>query len=177
AMSQLGNVKAMSNIGNIQVTDTSQHIATGWDSLSSMSSDILGAIVSTNPTTPVAITMAQWSNSATALADLQLGTPGQKLALLDVLPSQATAASNYANVLTVSVKGTSAEVAAEFTSLNALGVKLDEIEVTDDLTLMLTQAQIDGGQDTSVTNGNVTTVTPGTLSKLLGGGYNYQLIA
>jgi len=175
SMNQLGNVKAMSNIGSVQVTDTSQKIADGWDSLASMSADSLSGIVSTTPSTPVAITMSQWSTSAAALADLQVGTPGQKLALLDVLPSQATAASNYANVLTVSVKGTSSEVAAEFTSLNALGAKLDEIEVTDDLTLMLTQAQIDGGKDKSVTVGNVTTVTPGTLSKLLGGGYNYQI--
>jgi spore coat polysaccharide biosynthesis protein SpsF (cytidylyltransferase family) len=106
----------------------------------------------------VAITLAQYNDAAIALA--KLGS--QSLALLDVAPEQATAAAAYANVVSVSVKGSAAEVAAEFDSLSALGSQVDDIEITGDCPLMLTQDQVDNGQD--------------TLDKIMGGQYDIQIV-
>ena len=88
--------------------------------------------------------MAQYKDSAVALSKLG----AQPLALLDVAPDQATAAAAYAHVTTVSFKGSATEVAAEFDNLSALGSQLDDIEITDDGPLMLTQDQVANGQDT-----------------------------
>ena len=135
-----------SHLGTVQISDTSQAIATGWDDLSALSANGLAGLTVTTPLTAVAITLDQYKDAAAAVALTKLGA--QPLALLDVAPGQATDVAAYTNVSTVSVKGSSAEVAAEFDRLVALAVKLDDIEITDDGPLMLTQDQVDSAQTT-----------------------------
>ncbi len=147
-----------SRLGSVQVSDTSQAISTGWDDLLNLSTDGLAGLTVTTPQTPVAITLEQYKQSATALAKL----PTQPLALLDVAAGQATEASAYANVATVSIKGSSAEVAAEFDNLVTLGDQIDAIDITDDGPLMLTQAQVDNNQ--------------ATLDKINGGHFNVLIL-
>jgi hypothetical protein len=146
------------HVGSVKVSDTSQAIAAGWDDLSGLTAEGLASLTVTTPQTPVAITLAQYNDAAIALG--KLGS--QSLALLDVAPDQATAAAAYANVVSVSVKGSAAEVAAEFDSLSALGSQVDDIEITGDGPLMLTQDQVDNGQD--------------TLDKIMGGQYDIQIV-
>lgn len=145
-------------VGSVQVSDTSQAIATGWDDLLALSSDGLAGLTVTTPQTPVAITLEQYNQSSTVLAKLT----SQPLALLDVAPGQATDVAAFANVSTVSVKGSSAEVAAEFDNLVILADKLDDIQITDDGPLMLTQDQVDNSQT--------------TLDKINGGHFNVQVL-
>jgi len=135
-----------SHLGTVQISDTSQAIATGWDDLSALSATGLAGLAVTTPLTAVAITLDQYKDAASAVALTKLGA--QPLALLDVAPGQATDAAAYTNVSTVSVKGSSAEVAAEFDRLVALAGKLDDIEITDDGPLMLTQDQVNSAQTT-----------------------------
>ncbi len=149
-----------SHVGTVQISDTSQAIATGWDDLSALSADGLAGVTVTTPLTPVAITLDQYKDSASAAALTQLGA--QPLALLDVAPGQATDVANYTHVATVSVKGSAAEVAAEFDHLVALADKLDDIDITDDGPLMLTQDQVDNAQT--------------TLDKITGGHFNVQIV-
>jgi hypothetical protein len=149
-----------SHLGSVKVSDTSQAIATGWDDLIALTA--MGAVgldsLTVTGSEPVAITYEQWSQSANVLAKIQ--TPS--LALLDVAPEQATEAAGKPNVLTVSIKGTAAEVAAEFDQLVTLGSKVDDIEITDDAPMMITQAQFDAGE--------------ATLLKINGGHYDPQII-
>jgi hypothetical protein len=147
-----------SRVGSVQVSDTSQAIATGWDDLLALSSDGLAGLTVTTPQTPVAITLEQYNQSSTVLAKLT----SQPLALLDVAPGQATDVAAFANVSTVSVKGSAAEVAAEFDNLVTLADKLDDIQITDDGPLMLTQDQVDNAQT--------------TLDKINGGHFNVQVL-
>lgn len=147
-----------SRVGSVQVSDTSQAIATGWDDLLALSSDGLAGLTVTTPQTAVAITLEQYNQSSTVLAKLT----SQPLALLDVAPGQATDVAAFANVSTVSVKGSAAEVAAEFDNLVTLADKLDAIQITDDGPLMLTQDQVDNAQT--------------TLDKINGGHFNVQVL-
>jgi hypothetical protein len=158
SMADLSDVLATSNVGSVQVSGTSEAIATGWDDLSVLSANMLAGVTVTDTATPVAITYAQWSQSANVLAKL----PTQSLALLDVAPGQATVAAGKPNVATVSIKGTAAEVAAEFDQLVTLGTKVDDIQITDDAPMMITQAQFDAGE--------------ATLAKINGGNYDPQII-
>lgn len=159
SMADLSDVLATSNVGSVRVSGTSEAIATGWDDLSALSTNMLAGLTVTDSSTPVAITYEQWSQSANVLAKL----PTQSLALLDVAPGQATEAAAQANVATVSIKGTAAEVAAEFDQLVTLGTQVDDIEITDDAPMMITQAQFDAGE--------------ATLAKINGGNYNPQILA
>jgi hypothetical protein len=145
-------------VGSVRVSDTSQAIATGWNDLLALSSDGLAGLTVTTPQTPVAITLEQYNQSSTVLAKLT----SQPLALLDVAPGQATDVAAFANVSTVSVKGSSAEVAAEFDNLVTLADKLDDIQITDDGPLMLTEDQVANAQT--------------TLDKINGGPFNVQVL-
>ena len=158
SMADLSDVLATSNVGSVRVSGTSESIATGWDDLSALSANMLAGLTVTDSATPVAITYEQWSQSAHALSKI----PTQSLALLDVAPGQASAAAIEANVSTVSIKGTAAEVAAEFDQLVTLGSKVDDIQITDDAPMMITQAQFDAGET--------------TLAKINGGNYDPQII-
>jgi hypothetical protein len=158
SMADLSSVLATSNVGSVRVSGTSEAIATGWDDLSALSANMLAGVTVTDTATPVAITYEQWSQSANVLAKI----PNQSLALLDVAPGQATVAAGKPNVATVSIKGTAAEVAAEFDQLVTLGTKVDDIQITDDAPMMITQAQFDAGET--------------TLAKINGGNYDPQII-
>jgi hypothetical protein len=158
SMADLSDVLATSNVGSVRVSGTSESIATGWDDLSALSANMLAGLTVTDSATPVAITYEQWSQSAHALSKIST----QSLALLDVAPGQASAAAIEANVSTVSIKGTAAEVAAEFDQLVTLGSKVDDIQITDDAPMMITQAQFDAGET--------------TLAKINGGNYDPQII-
>jgi len=150
-----------SHVESLRMSDTSQAIAAGWDDLTAMtaiSAEGLVSLTVTTPQTPVAITLAQYKDAANVLTKLG----AQSLALLDVAPDQATAAAAYAHVASVSVKGSAAEVAAEFDNLGILGSQVDDIEITGDGPLMLTQDQVDNGQD--------------TLDKIMGGQYDIQIV-
>ena len=149
------------HMGSVQISDTSQAIATGWDdlaALSALSADGLAGLTVTTPETPVAITLDQYNQSATVLAKI----PSQSLAVLDVPPGQAADVATYDHVSTVSVKGSTAEVGAEFDNLVALGDKVDAIEITDEGPLTLTHDQADNAQT--------------TLDKINGGHFNIQIV-
>ena len=149
------------HMGSVQISDNSQAIATGWDdltALSNLSANGLAGLTVTTPQTPVAITLDQYNQSATVLAKI----PSQVLAVLDVPPGQASDVAAYDHVTSVSVKGSTDEVAAEFDRLVGLGNKVDEIQITDDGPLMLTQDQVDNN--------------PTTLDKINGGQFNVQIV-
>ena len=143
SMSNLDGVMPRSYVSGIQVTDTSEAIATGWDTLSAMGDQLTGIQVTTSE--PLAITLDQWNQSDSALSQLPAG---QQLALLDVPADQASAAASYTNVASVSVKGSADQVSAKFDDLVNLGSKLDVIELTNDAPLTLTQSQVDAGTTT-----------------------------
>jgi len=142
-MADLGTIAARADVFELQVTDTSEAIASGWDQLSGMAmGDQLMGITVTDSANPIAITYDQWNQSARALGQL---AQGQSLAILDVSPDQATAVAGASQVAKVAVKGTADQVSAQFDDLIALEPKLDDIELTDDVALQLTQDQIDRG--------------------------------
>jgi hypothetical protein len=147
----LDGIAGQANVAGIQVSDTTTAVAGAWAALVAMGDQLTGIELTSQ--SPVAITLSQWNQSASALTKLPSGHP---LALLDVLPDQATSAAGYANVATVAVKGTAKQVAAVFDDLVNLGAQLDDIEFTDTAPLILTQSQVDAGTATlAKINGSV----------------------
>ncbi len=147
----LDGIAGQTNVAGIQVSDTSAAVAGAWAALAAMGDQLTGIELTTQ--SPVAITLNQWNQSATALSKLP---SGHSLALLDVLPDQATSVAGYVNVATVAVKGTAKQVAAVFDDLVNLGVQLDDIEFSDTAPLILTQSQVDAGAATlAKVNGSV----------------------
>jgi len=143
AMSNLGQFDSMSHVSSINISDTSEAIASKWNDLIQLGSQLTNIEVTTQ--NPLAITLDQWNQSSGVISKL---SNGKNFALLDVSPDQATIAAALNDVSTVSIKGTANQVSAKFDALVQLGDKLDEIEITDNQGLMLTQNQIDAGIST-----------------------------
>ncbi len=137
----LDSISGHNNVAGVQVSGTSAEVASAWDALVALGDQLTG--VQFTGADPLAITLEQWNQSASALSKLPAG---KALALLDVAPDEATNAAAYSNVTTVAVKGTASQVATAFDDLVALGAQLDDIELTDPASpLLLTQSQADAG--------------------------------
>lgn len=159
-MTDLFTLTSDSTVYGVQIKDTSESIANGWNTILSMGDKIV-SIENTSPLIPIAIEYAKWSQSSNALTKLDAAQP---LAILNVPPDAAVTASGYNNVSSISVSGSTDQVASNFNDLVELGNQLDSIVLTNDEPLELTQAQIDSDIDGK------------TLGKI-DGGYVLSIIA
>jgi hypothetical protein len=159
-MSDLATLNSESAVYGVQVKDSSELIANDWGTILSMGDKIL-SIENTSPTVPLAIDYAQWSQSSDALAKLDASQP---LTILNVPPDLATTASGYAHVSSISVSGSTDQVALSFDDLVGLGNKLESIVLSNDGPLELTQAQVDSDVDGK------------TLAKI-DGGYDLTIVS
>lgn len=156
----LATLNSESSVYGVQVKDSSELIANDWSTILTMGDKIL-SIENTSPTVPIAIDYAQWSQSADALAKLDISQP---LAILNVPPDLAITASGYTHVNSISVSGSTEQVALNFDDLVGLGTELDSIVLSNDGPLELTQAQVDSDVDGK------------TLAKI-DGGYDLNIVS
>jgi hypothetical protein len=162
---------AQAHVTSIAVSDTAANIATNINALQTVAAaGELTSVTVTNNTTPVSITLTQWTNDATAIG-LFTGTYSFSVSGVSVANEASMLAT--AHVASVSLSDTAANVNAAIDTLQGLGTKLVAIVLTDGGTpvLSITGAQftadsgaiakISSAYDLSVSSvlaANVTTV-------------------
>jgi hypothetical protein len=152
SVADLDVLNTRSEVFGVSITDSSQSIANGWDSILSMGDRVL-SIQSNSPQVAIAINYDLWNQSTDSLAKL---SQNQTVALLDVPPDQAVTASTFSKVSAISVNGSPNQVALNFTDLVGLGTKLESIQLNSEEPLELTQDQVDsdiGGTTLAKING------------------------
>ncbi len=140
----VGNLEALSlmpHVNTLGVKASSQEVSANFDDLVALGATVSG-ITLTTLSTPIALTVDQWQKGSSTLGKVQ---GDYHLALLDANAQDATGLSTQAHVDTVSVGDTAANISAQFDDLLALGSQLDALELTDDASLVLTQAQASAG--------------------------------
>ncbi len=125
------------NIQSISVTGNSADVTAQLPALASMGKT-LQAIQLSNPSTPMGMSVGDWSKNIGVLAKIQ---GGYGLTLSNVSAGNAAKFVLDPHVRSVSVSDTSAAIAANLDSLNSMGSQLTALTQTDTTPLSITGQQ------------------------------------
>jgi hypothetical protein len=131
-------------VDSFSVTDSASNIGQYFDALTA-GSDKLSSIIQSGIAAPISLNLQQYTDGASTLAKI---LNSHNIALTDVQVADAAAAGAHTDVVTVGISDTSAAVTGDIDALNALGVKLKSIELSDSDVLELSASKYKASQHT-----------------------------
>jgi hypothetical protein len=138
-MANVASLMSTLPIASMAVSDTSDAVAlTAFDTLTGLGAKLASVSLTDVATDAVEMSFGQYQAGASTLAKFG---GNYHLAVYDVTADSATDLGNDAKVDLIHVEDTANNVALNLSALDALGSKLDNITLTADEPIQITQAQ------------------------------------
>jgi len=145
-MANVASLMSTLPIASLAVSDTSDAVAlTAFDTLTGLGAKLASVSLTDVATDAVEMSFGQYQAGASTLAKFG---GNYHLAVYDVTADSATDLGNDAKVDLIHVEDTANNVALNLAALDALGSKLDNITLTADEPIQITQAQATAYQTT-----------------------------